>query len=287
MKGIVRLIVLWIMTTIPMVCIGWFIGNKYGFGLYGPSIVFEVMVLSIIFIYFSSDNVILRRYQAKRISEENHITRTVEELAKKSEIPVPKIYLAETLMPAIFSIGRSPRHASIVLTDSLINLLDMDELVTVLAHEMYHIKSGDTLLGTIAAVIASPLTAIINTTSSYSFFVATIVAPPAALIIRLTVPRSREHFADLKSVDIVGKPLKLISALSKIQERLDSHDYRVNPSHVHLFILNPLRDNTLKMFGRNLPSYNKLFNTHPPINERLNILGITRVTHTEVDLNSL
>ena len=285
MNSNVKLILLWVLATIPMVLIGWFIGITYDLGMYGPTIMLELMILLIIFLYFSSDSVILRRYQAKRIRGKGGIFEIIQEMAEKVEIKAPKIYVAETLMPVIFSIGRNPKHASIVITDSLINLLDDDEMESVIAHEMYHIKSGDILIGTIAAAITGPLTSIINSTSVFSgFFIATFVAPPAALIIRMAVPRSREHFADLKSVDVSGKPLKLISALSKIQERLNSHNYRVNPSHAHLFILNPLRDNALKLFGIDLPSYNKLFDTHPPINERLNILGITQVSHREIEI---
>ncbi|MDY6964422.1 MAG: M48 family metalloprotease [Halobacteriota archaeon] len=273
MDSIIRLLLLWILATLGLTVIGWFGGNRLGFGFYGPVIMLEFVTIITMFIYFSSDKVLLRWYRAKQMPQEHNSYKIVDELARKIDIPTPKLFVAEMSIPTIFAVGRNSRHASIVLTSSLIDLLDEEELGAVVAHEMYHIDRGDTFVSTVVAAVAGIPTILINSTSVFfGFFVATLVAPPAALVIKLTMPLSREHFADLKSVDIFGKAEKLSSALYKIQERLDSNNYKVNPSHVHLFILNPLHYNRLKLLGLELPTYNRLFNTHPPINERLNML---------------
>ena len=280
----------WALITVPMVFLGWFLGNMFGFGNYGFAITLEIMVLLALFIYFSSDGMILRSYKVRRLTKKPGLSKTVDNLARKSGIPTPILFVSENPIPTIFSTGRNQKHASIVLTDSLINLLDFEELEAVLAHEMHHIESGDILGGCISAMISGALTSLITfamwvmiligfgkkddpAPSLIQFFIASIVAPPAAFLIQLLSSQLREYIADEKSAYIYRKPQKLISALNKIQEKVNSNRYEVNPSHVHLFILNPLHESSLRFLGIDLPSYNMLFKTHPPIDDRIDRLN--------------
>ena len=287
MKNIYKLLLLWAVVALPIVVVGWFVGNIFNFGIYGPAIAFEIMIIFILFIYFSSDMVILHRYQAKKATERPNVTKIVEKMAKKAGVPTPRVYIAETLMPTLFTVGRGSNSSSIVMSDSLLNMSDEEELEVVVAHEMYHIVNEELLLNTVVSVISGSFTAFINSTSVFlGFFLATLVAPPASLLIRLTASQSRDNLADLKSIEMSGKPHKLISALNKINERLTSYDYKINPSHAHLFIINPLHDHEFKFFGRKLSSYNRLFNTHPPLADRLSMLEMAKENYREIEVSA-
>ncbi len=291
------LFLLWVLASSPIVLMGWIVGDRFGVGIYGMAIMFEIMILFAIFIYFSSDGLILRWYRANRITKRPDITKTVDEISKKAGISTPVVFVSDMLIPTVFSVGRNKKHASIILTGSLVSLLDEEELGAVLAHEIHHIKCGDILTGTVSAAISGVLTSLITTSMWVSiligfgkkedpvpniirFLVTSIVAPPAAFIVQLLSSQLREYMADEKSVYIYRKPQKLISALQKIQERIDTHSYDVNPSHVHLFILNPLHEDPFKLLGLNLPGYNLLFKTHPSTDDRTERLNtVSKVIH--------
>jgi len=253
--------------------ISFIIGDIFNLGLYGPVIGFEISIVFIMFIYFSGDRVLLRRYDAKPIPKDSNIYQISNELAERVNVPPPRLFMASAPVPTLFVIGRNKRHSAIVITSSMVGLLDEEEMGAVLAHEMYYIEAGEILANTAVAVVAGTLTSFTTHSSALlGSIMATLVAPPAAFIIKFVIPESREHFADLKSVDIFRKADKLMSALGKIQKELEGGDFMINPSHAHLFIINPLHDKEIEFMGRNLRSYNRLFNTHPSVNDRLDIL---------------
>lgn len=291
MRGQFKLLVLWAFLALIMVILGLIIGEMVGFGLFGPFMMLGILILITIIIYFSSDGVLLRHYKTKRVSQIPNISaKTVDDLAKKFGIPTPTLFVSEKLIPTVFSIGRNPKHASIVFSDSLFNWLDEEEMGAVLAHEMHHIKNKDTSIASIIATVSGALSAL-STMAMWAsifmgfgqeddpapnivkFYVNSLVAPPAAFLVQLVSSQSREYMADEQSANVYGKPHKLISALNKVNLMLNSKSYDVNPSHVHLFILSPPHTNNLELLGFNLPTYNVLFKTHPPIDERLRRLG--------------
>ncbi|MDY6864972.1 MAG: M48 family metalloprotease [Halobacteriota archaeon] len=273
-----RLLLLGVIMIVILSVISYIIGNIFGFGLYGPIIGFEISIAIIMFIYFSGDGILLRRYRAKRVPEDSSIYQISDQLAERINIPPPRLFIADVKVPTLFAIGRNSRSSSIVITRSMMDLLDEEELGAVLAHEMYYIEVGEILANTAIAVVSGAFTSFTTSRSVFlGSIMATVVAPPAAFIIKFVIPESREHFADLKSVDIFRRADKLMSALDKIQKELEKGDFMINPSHAHLFIINPLHDKGIKFMGRNLRSYNKLFNTHPSVHDRLDILRSFRL----------
>ena len=273
-----NLLLLGIIFILILSTIGLVIGDILDLGLYGMVIGFELSLGIVMVIYFSSDRALLKIYDAKPMPKTHNIHELIGDLASRFDVPTPKMFLANTSAPILFAIGRNARHSSIVISNSLLNLLDEDEVGAVLAHEMYYMEAGEILVNTTIAHVAGKLTSF--TTSNSKIFgpiLATLVAPPAAFLIKLVIPESREHFADLKSVDIFRKADKLMSALEKISRKVESGNYVVNPSHAHLFIVNPLQDKGVEFMGRKMGSYNKLFNTHPSIHERLDILKSFRM----------
>ncbi len=294
MTNRVKLLLLLIMLALPMVMagllIGWMVVGMVKELILIAALVFAVILVLACGFYFLSDNLLLRWYHAKEMQAKNSpLHEIVHRLATKVGIPVPKVFIVESAMPNAFATGRNAEHASIVVTNALLDLLDNDELEAVLAHELAHVKYGDTLIGTIVAVLSGALTALATfafwcsiftgfgqeddpAPNLIKFFVTALVAPVAALIIQLMVSQSREYGADEQSLRTLGKTDTLISALEKLELKLNSDTYEVNPSHVHLFFMNPLHDDEFTVMDFRLPTYHLLFRSHPPTHNRVNAL---------------
>jgi heat shock protein HtpX len=242
------------------------------------SFAFSLGLITFIIIYSLADKIMLRWYRAHKIEDAklNAILRT---LAMKVDIPVPRLYSMELSMPNIFSVGKGQGNASIVITTSALDLLDKKELECIIAHEMYHIKN-DLSNRTISAAFAGILTSMATVAFWGSLFLGfgqesdpapklirsfamSLLAPPAALLVALAVPRSVEFKADKLSAELCRKPERLARALV----RMDEHRMiDVSPSHAHFFIVNPLQNDT----------FNSLFDFHPPTGERITCLEGTK-----------
>lgn len=224
--------------------------------------------------YFFSDRIALAMYRAQPVSREDlpRAYNVVERLTQKIGIPMPKMYVIPTDSPNAFATGRNPSHASVAVTQGILNLLNDEELEGVLAHELGHVRNRDILISSIAATLAGAITYL----SRFAFFfgggdrderrggglgalLMLILAPIAAMLIQLAVSRSREYQADASGAHYTGNPYALASALAK----LDAYSRRVpmmaTPSTAHLFIVQPL-------LGMN---FGNLFSTHPPIAKRI------------------
>jgi heat shock protein HtpX len=223
--------------------------------------------------YFFSDKIALATYRARPVTREElpRAYQAVERLTQKIGIPMPKMYVIPTDSPNAFATGRNPQHASVAMTQGILNLLNDEELEGVLAHELGHVNNRDILISSVAATIAGAITYL----SRFGFFfggdredrrgggigalLMLILAPIAAMMIQLAVSRSREYQADETGAHFTGNPYALASALAK----LDAYSRRVpmagTPSTAHLFIIQPL-------LGMNFGS---LFSTHPPIAKRI------------------
>ena len=225
--------------------------------------------------YFYSDKIALAMYRAKPVTREQlpRVYNVVERLTQKVGLPMPKIYVIPTDSPNAFATGRNPSHASVAVTQGILDLLNDEELEGVLAHELGHVRNRDILISSIAATIAGAITYI----ARFGFFfggmgdrderrgggmtglLMLIVAPIAAMLIQMAVSRSREYEADHTGAGFTGNPYALASALAK----LDAYSKRVpmvaTPSTAHLFIVQPL-------LGVNVGN---LFSTHPPIAKRI------------------
>jgi len=230
--------------------------------------------------YFFSDKIALMTYRAQPVTREElpRAYEVVERITQRQGLPMPKIYVIPTDSPNAFATGRNPSHASVAVTQGILNLLDDEELEGVLAHELGHVRNRDILISSIAATLAGAITILARMAYWGALFgglggrdreerggggigalFMLILAPFAAMLIQLAVSRSREYAADATGAHFTGNPYALARALQK----LDVYSKRVpmvaSPSSAHLFIVQPL-------LGMNFAS---LFSTHPPIRKRI------------------
>lgn len=224
--------------------------------------------------YFFSDKIALATYRAQPVTREQlpRVYQVVERLTQKAGLPMPKIYVLPTESPNAFATGRNPQHASVAVTQGILNLLNDDELEGVLAHELGHVNNRDILISSIAATLAGAITFL----SRFAFFFGggdreerrggglaalamMILAPLAAMLIQLAVSRSREYHADETGAQLTGNPYALASALAKLDAFSKRVPLQASPSTAHLFIIQPL-------LGVNVGN---LFSTHPPIAKRI------------------
>jgi heat shock protein HtpX len=232
--------------------------------------------------YFFSDKIALASSGAKPVSREQlpRLYAVMERLAAKANIPVPKLYLVPDMAPNAFATGRNPNHASVAVTQGLLEIMNDDELEGVIAHELSHVRNYDILVSSIAATIAGAITYMAQMGQwamifggggrdrdddggggGLSALLMIFLAPFAALLLQLFLSRTREYAADETGARMVGQPYGLISAL----EKLGAYNRRIpttaiSPSTSAMCIVKP-------MFGSGTLS--SLFSTHPPLEDRI------------------
>jgi len=232
--------------------------------------------------YFFSDKIALASSGAQRVSREQvpRLYEVMERLAAKANLPVPKLYVIPEAAPNAFATGRNPRHASVAVTEGLLELMNDDELEGVIAHELSHVRNYDILTSSIAATIAGAVTYLAEMGRWSMIFgglgssrdddreggglaalLMIFLAPLAALLLQLSLSRSREYSADETGARMVGQPYGLISALQK----LGAYNQRIPttalpPATSALCIVKP-------MFGSG--TLTSLFSTHPPLDQRI------------------
>lgn len=228
--------------------------------------------------YFFSDKLALAASRAKPVDEAElpQVYGTVRRLALQTNMPMPRVYLIDSPQPNAFATGRSPKKAVVAVTSGILQVLTVDELEGVLAHELAHVRNRDILISSIAAMIAAALTMLArlafwfggggdnrnNPLGAIGALLSLIVAPIAAMLIRLAISRTREFQADATGAEITGRPLLLASALEKISAGTARIPMKVNPATAQLFIDNPMK--ALRGGG-----VMRLLSTHPPTEERI------------------
>ncbi len=255
------------------------LGNWIG-GRPGLTIALAFAAIMNLFAYYYSDKLVLKMFRAQPLDRKKfgHIYDMVEELAFKTNIPMPKLWYIPTKMANAFATGRNPANASVAVTQGILDMLEEHELRGVLAHELSHIKNRDILVATIAATIAAAIGYLANMlqwsvilgagrdrnrqSGLGALFVA-LLMPFAALLIQLAISRSREYLADESGARCCEDPLALASALEKLHFSVKQHNLRprsqVETSTASLFIVYPFTSNGLL----------KLFQTHPPMEKRI------------------
>ncbi|MDY4919540.1 MAG: zinc metalloprotease HtpX [Phascolarctobacterium sp.] len=254
------------------------IGDYFG-GLQGMTMMLVFGVVMNFFTYWNSDKMVLAHYKAQEVNRNNApgLFRIVERLAKKAEIPMPKVYIIDSPVPNAFATGRNPEHAAVAVNTALADLLTEDELAGVLAHELSHVKHRDILISTVAASMAGAISTIAQwgmflgggrdengeSRNPFAAILVMLLAPLAAALIQMAVSRSREYMADKSGGEICGKPDALADALLKIEAYAKR---RVMPgateATAHMFIINPFSGVNMK----------QLFSTHPPTADRVRLL---------------
>ena len=230
--------------------------------------------------YWFSDKIVLRMHGAQEVTEAAApgLHALVRDLAMRSNLPVPKLYLMPEDAPNAFATGRNPDHAAVAVTEGLLRSLNRQELAGVIAHELAHVQNRDTLIMTATATIAGALSMLANTAMWGMMFssgrssdsdeeshpmgglLGIILAPFLATLIQMAISRSREFLADERGARITGDPLALASALRMIEAMSRELPMTAgSPATAHLFILNPLSGGGLI----------RLFSTHPPTHARI------------------
>jgi heat shock protein HtpX len=253
---------------------------------YIVTIAFALAMLLNLISFWYSDRIILKMYKAEMVTDNiaPELYSMISQLSMKAGLPMPKIAVINNETPNAFATGRNPENAVVAVTSGALSLLQRDELETVLAHELGHIKNRDMFISTMAAVIAGTIgylgflgrimlwTRGSRRESGYSqligAFLLVVFIPLAAMLIRLAVSRSREYEADKEGAMISGKPNALADALVRIEESVKKNPMRHgSPATGHLFIINPFSAESLMT----------LLSTHPPTRSRVERLrGMAR-----------
>jgi heat shock protein HtpX len=264
------------------------VGWLFSYALDSQIILYIAIVFSVITAFSSywwSDKMVTKiaRAQEVKFKDNPELYRIVENLAITAGLPKPKIYLIQETQPNAFATGRDPKHAVIAVTSGILEKLNRSELEGVLSHELSHIGNRDMLLMTIAVVLAGTIALASDIFIRMRLFgggrrksnnsqaqaiilgislAAAILAPIAAAMIKMAISRKREYLADATGALITRYPEGLASALEKISA--DNNPMRsAKNATAHLYISNPFRGKQRKRW------LNKLFSTHPPIEDRI------------------
>lgn len=268
--------------TLFLMVVGQYVGGRNGMTLG-----LGIAICTNAFAYFFSDKIALLSSGARPVSREQlpRLYAVMERLAAKANLPVPKLYVIPEATPNAFATGRNPRHASVAVTEGLLELMNDDELEGVIAHELSHVRNYDILISSVAATLAGAITWIAHWGpwlgggdredrergggSGILGLLLFFLAPLGAFLLQLALSRQREFSADETGARMVGQPYGLMSALQKLgayNQRIPTTSF--SPSTSALCIVKP-------MFGGSISS---LFSTHPPLEKRIQALREMTVT---------
>lgn len=264
--------------------LGSLLGVFFGASFYFGAILAAVISIAYALVsYYVGDKMILAVSRAKPVEKKDypHLFNSVEGLSIAAGIPMPRVYVIDDTAINAFATGRDPNHASITVTKGSVTKLNRQELEGVLAHEMSHIKNFDIRMMMLASVLVG-ITILLSDVILRSFiygrrddreggnitlifivvgFALAILAPLIAKLIQLSISRKREYLADADGALLTRYPKGLADALKKIRNDKDPLVDSANKATAHLYISNPLRN----IKG----TFNNLFSTHPPLDDRI------------------
>ena len=252
-------------------------------GLFGQGGLFIGFALGLLLVggsYWFSDKLAIKSAHGVAVTREEapQYYEIVEELTKRADMPMPRLYIAPSDQPNAFATGRNPKHAAVCVNQGLLQLMSWDEVRGVLAHELTHIRNRDILTGSIAAAVGMAITLVARMAMWGAMFggggrdddrgsnpivllATAILAPIAAVIIQMAISRSREFQADAGAARLIGDGEPLARGLEKLDGYSNRIPNLVNPSQASNYIVNP--------FGGKKIAFGKLFSTHPPVEERI------------------
>jgi len=270
--------------------VGYAIGLIYRAGPVGLVIALVIAGFMSIGSYRYGDKVVLASARAREVTaeQEPRLHNVVEGLAIAAGTPKPRVYIVPEQAPNAFATGRDPDHSSIAVTQGLLDTMNRVELEGVIGHEMSHVVDRDILLGTIVATLVGAVVLISEFFMRSWFwgglggrrgndrgggaagavllavgFVLLILAPIFGQLIRFAVSRQREYLADAQGALLTRYPPGLASALKKIAGSPTAMR-SANNATAHLWLNQPSR-----VEGDKMGALEKLFNTHPPIADRI------------------
>jgi len=268
----VRTAMLIAVMTVLFMLVGYAIG-----GSGGAMIALVIAAGMNMFSYWNSDKMVLRMHRAIQVDRSNapEYYEIVEAMARRANLPMPKVFIIDNPQPNAFATGRNPQNAAVAATTGLLQRLNRQEVAAVVAHELAHVEHRDTLTMTITATLAGAISMLgnfalftgggRNNNNPLGFIgviLAMIVAPFAAMLVQMAISRTREYAADRRGAEIVGNPLWLASALQKIAvaaKGIRNPTAEANPASAPLFIFNPLHGERA----------DNLFTTHPAVENRV------------------
>lgn len=249
------------------------IGDYIG-GSSGMTVMLAFSLISNAVIYWYSDKLVISQYNAQPVDAKSApmLYGIVQGLAQRAQLPMPRIYVIDTVLPNAFATGRNPEHAAVCVTTGLMELLEPREIAGVLGHEMSHVKHDDILISTIAAGMAG----IISVMARFAFWfggdrddrrnnpiagvLMLVLTPLAAAIIQLAISRTREYMADYTGGQLSGDPDALADALAKIESYARTRTMpRATETTAHMFIISPFSAKDAQA----------LFSTHPATEKRI------------------
>lgn len=266
--------------------VGWFVGEYFFYDGGVPIMGFALFIsgVSSFISYYNSDKIVLAISQAKEVKYEDapNLHKLVENMSIASGIPIPKIYIIDDSAMNAFATGRDPEHGVICFTSGIVAGLEKRELEGVVAHEMSHIGNYDTRLMSIVSVLVGSITLLSDWFTRGALYrgrsrrdsnssgsgviiligvIFLILSPIIATLIKLAISRKREFLADSSAALITRYPKGLADALRKLGEDREILEV-ANGATAHLYIDDPVS-------GRVGSKLANLFNTHPPIEERI------------------
>ncbi len=275
-----------------VVVVGVVVTQLLSFGPIGFVIAFVIAAASAALAYWKSDSVALAMSRARLADpvEYGRLHNVVEGLCIAAGLPKPRIYIVDDDAPNAFATGRDPKHAAIAVTTGLLAKMNRVELEGVLAHELSHIKNYDILVSTLAVTMVGVIALVSDFGIRFLWwgggrrngndrngsggagailamlgFALLILSPILARLMQMAISRRRESLADFSGVELTRYPPGLISALEKLQA-----DHTVTHSSsratAHLWIEQPIARNESE--GK-LSRLNRLWDTHPPLEERI------------------
>ena len=268
--------------------IGYVVGEMYaGDGFFFMGFALILSGISSFVSYYNSDKMVLAISKAREVTYSDNPTlhNLVENMCIAAGLPKPRVYMIEDTAMNAFATGRDPEHAVICFTSGIVSGLEKRELEGVVAHELSHIGNFDIRLLSIVSILVGTITLLADWVTRGMFYGRSrrdrdsssingivliigiaflVLSPIIATLIKLAVSRNREFLADASAALLTRYPKGLASALAKIsadQETLEA----ANGATAHLYIENPLKGNHTSFFGN-------MFNTHPPVTERIDRL---------------
>ena len=273
--------------------LGWFFSSLFNGGVIGVVIAAIFATFMTWLSYRNGDKVVLAISHAKEVTHEQEprLHNIVEGLAIAAGLPKPRIYVIEDQAPNAFATGRDPQHSSVAVTRGLLDKMNRVELEGVIGHELSHVKNRDTLVMAIAATLLGIVVLVSDWTLRAMFWgvggrrrqnssggdsaaalffllglVLAILMPIIAAVMQATISRSRESLADVTGVQLTRYPPGLISALEKLRDD-QTVVHSASRATAALWIESPLQR------GPGFMGWlNKLFDTHPPLEERIRVL---------------